>query len=227
MSEPASLLQTPFHSMRLAAGGKMVPFAGYSMPVNYTDGIIREHNHTREKAGLFDVSHMGQVRVSGDNAAQHLESLIPVDVVSLQQGRQKYGLLLNSDGGIIDDLMIIRLAESEFVLVINAACKAGDFSHLVQHLGDKLELEMLDDRALLALQGPSAGDVMQAMGCDLSEMKFMDVAHHELNGISCLFTRSGYTGEDGFEISMPSDQATLVAQTLLESNDILSAGFFL
>ena len=152
----------------------MVPFAGYEMPVNYTDGIIKEHLHTRESAGLFDVSHMGQIHVSGDNAADLLETLMPVDVIGLSPGKQRYGLLLNAQGGVIDDLMVARLTATRFVLVVNAACKDNDFNHLKDKLGNQLDIAMDGESSLLALQGPTSGDVMKHLGNDLSDMAFMD-----------------------------------------------------
>jgi len=224
MSEPTLLKKTRLHQLHLEAGAEMAPFAGYDMPVRYPPGIIREHLHTRQQASLFDVSHMGQIRVSGVDAATRLESLIPADLVSLAVGKQKYGLLLNEDGGVIDDLMVARTAQTEFILVVNASCKANDFSHLRYKLGKSLNVESIDDRSLLALQGPKSSDVMNQLGHDLSNMEFMAVGEIILDGVSCLFSRSGYTGEDGFEISVPHDHAIAVAELLLSSPDVAWAG---
>ncbi len=201
-----------------------MPFAGYAMPLSYADGIIKEHLHAREKAGLFDVSHMGQIRVSGTNAALLLETLMPVDIVSLQPGQQRYGLLLNAEGGIIDDLMILRSGENDFILVVNAACKTNDFNHLNNRLGSRLELEMMSHKSLLALQGPAAAQVVSRLGRDLSDMGFMSVRQLQLNGISCLFSRSGYTGEDGFEISVDDEHAREVAEMLLQDDEVKWVG---
>ena len=210
--------RTSLYNLHVLANAKMVPFAGYDMPVHYPDGIIREHLHTREKAGLFDVSHMGQIRVEGTNAASLLETLMPVDIVALPEGRQRYGLLLNDAGGVLDDLMVVHVGKDEFTLVVNAACKENDFQHIQSRLGDHLEVKMLDDRSLLALQGPQAAEVMSRLGCEVSEMKFMDAGAMDIAGIPCFATRSGYTGEDGFEISMPSNQADELATRFLRDD---------
>ncbi len=199
-------------------------FAGYDMPMRYPPGIVREHLHTRQQASLFDVSHMGQIYISGADAPIHLESLIPMDIVSLAVGKQKYGLLLNENGGIVDDLMIARIARTEFILVVNASCKTNDFSYLKGKLGKSLNIEIRDDRSLLALQGPKSSDVMNQLGHDLSQMEFMSIAEITLDGVPCLFSRSGYTGEDGFEISMRHDHAVVVAELLLSSPDVAWAG---
>lgn len=199
-------------------------YAGYDMPLRYPPGIIQEHLHTRQQASLFDVSHMGQIYVSGVDAAIHLESLIPADIVSLAVGKQRYGLLLNENGGVIDDLMVARIAQTEFILVVNASCKTTDFNHLKNKLGKALDVEMAGDRSLLALQGPKSADVMNQLGHDLSGMEFMSVNEIILDGIPCLFSRSGYTGEDGFEIGMNDDHATAVAELLLSSPDVAWAG---
>ena len=174
MNNPESLSRTALYPLHVEAGAKIVPFAGYEMPVQYPAGIIKEHHHTRQKAGLFDVSHMGQISVSGENAAQLLESLVPVDITNLKPGKQRYALFLNEVGGVMDDLMIARVSENMFSLVVNAACKDDDFAHLKSKLGDKLEIEMATDKSLLALQGPESANVMQRLGYDLSDMGFMD-----------------------------------------------------
>ena len=224
MNSPENLQRTALFDLHQQAGAKIVPFAGYEMPVNYADGIIKEHIHTREKAGLFDVSHMGQIRVSGANAAPLLETLMPVDIVSLQLGQQKYGLLLNAQGGIIDDLMVARIGENEFMLVVNAACKTNDFNYLNNQLGSRLELEMMPHKSLLALQGPAAAQVMQRLGQDLSDMGFMSVRKLQVKGIACWFSRSGYTGEDGFEISVDDSHAVEIAETLLADDEVKWVG---
>jgi aminomethyltransferase len=224
MNSSEHLHRTRFHELHQQAGAKLVPFAGYEMPVNYSEGIIKEHLHTREKSGLFDVSHMGQVRVSGNNAAQMLEKLMPVDIQALEPGRQRYGLLLNSNGGIIDDLMVSCIAEDNYILVVNAACKENDFNHLKDKIGAGLDLEMLEQRSLLALQGPATPRVLERLGHNLADMAFMSVRELELDGITCLFSRSGYTGEDGFEISVDNARAVDLARVLLADEDVKWVG---
>ena len=216
--------RTPLYSFHVEAGAKMVPFAGYQMPVNYPQGIIKEHLHTRSQAGLFDVSHMGQIRVKGTNAAQQLERLMPVDIAGLNPGEQRYGLLLNESGGVLDDLMVARWDEDEFILVVNAACKDNDFNHLSQTIGSTLDVEMYTDKSLLALQGPQAATVMHRLGNDLSDMRFMQVRQMEISGIHCRITRSGYTGEDGFEISVHDDQVSELTQLLLGDESVQWVG---
>lgn len=190
------------------------------MPVQYPLGIIKEHQHTREKSGLFDVSHMGQIRVTGENAARILESVVPVDIMGLSAGKQRYALFLNDNGGVLDDLMVAKLAEDQLTLVVNAACKDNDFDYLRTQIGDRLDVEMLTDRSLLALQGPTSGAVLERLGNDLKDMSFMDVRTLSICGIECSVSRSGYTGEDGFEISVANDQAIELAQKLLSDNDV-------
>ncbi len=219
MTDPALPLQTPLFDLHRERGAKIVPFAGYAMPVNYPLGILKEHQHTRHKTGLFDVSHMGQISLKGNHVASHLETLIPVDLQALPPGRQKYGFLLNERGGILDDLMIINRGD-RFILVVNAACKHSDFDHLNRQLGEALSIEMLDDRALLALQGPTAGAVLRRLGQDLDSMKFMDVRELVFDDIACLASRSGYTGEDGFEISVDNGEAETLARRLLADQDV-------
>ena len=216
------LRRTPIYALHLAHGAKIVPFAGYEMPVSYADGILAEHLHTRNSAGLFDVSHMGQISVRGPSAgdiATALESLIPADLLALPPGRQKYGLLTNPAGGILDDLMVQNLGE-HFALVVNAACKTQDFAHLQKHLGDPelglgLELKLAEHLALLALQGPASAAVLGALSDDFTGMKFMDVREATIDGMPCTVSRSGYTGEDGFELSMAADHAEPLARQLL------------
>ncbi len=222
--------QTPLYDLHLELGARMVPFAGYAMPVQYPDGIIKEHNHTREAAGLFDVSHMGQAFLYADegDVAQLFESLVPGNITGLKPGRQRYTLLLNEEGGIIDDLMVARPPERKgphcLYLVVNAATKDGDFAHIEDRLGDRARFERLDDRALLALQGPKAADVLSRLDEGVADMAFMDSSVASLMGAECLVSRSGYTGEDGFEISVPAVQAEAVARRLLEEDEVKPIG---
>lgn len=211
------LLKTPLHALHIEQGAKMVPFAGFDMPVQYPLGVKKEHLHTRDAAGLFDVSHMGQLRLKGARAAAGLESLVPVDIIDLPNGNQRYAFFTNEQGGIMDDLMVANLGDHLFV-VVNAACKAQDIAHLQANLPADVELEVIEDRALLALQGPKAVDVLAQLNPAVKEMRFMDVARIELLGVECIVSRSGYTGEDGFEISVPDQQAELLARKLTESD---------
>ena len=188
MPQQPPLLQTPLHALHLELGAKMVPFAGYQMPVSYPAGIIAEHRQTREHAGLFDVSHMGQVEIHGDDRALWLESELPVDLVSLRPARQKYALLLNEDGGVRDDLMAINRGD-HFLLVVNAACKQADEAYLQSRLGDRLDIVLREDLALLALQGPESTEVLSSVGAEtgaLAQMKFMHVADMRLAGQDCI-----------------------------------------
>lgn len=214
-----ALKTTPFHALHLAAGAKMVPFAGYDMPVQYPLGIKKEHLHTRQQAGLFDVSHMGQIRITGETAAQELEKLVPVDIVDLPEMKQRYALFTNQQGGVLDDLMVTNAGDHLF-LVVNAACKHQDFEHLQQHLSEKCQLEMLEDRALIAIQGPKARQVMTELCAEAANMTFMTAANLSVNGIECFVTCSGYTGEDGYEISVAAEQAEALAQSLLEQPSV-------
>ena len=213
------VLKTPLHALHLELGARMTPFAGYDMPLQYPPGIMKEHLHTRARAGLFDVSHMGQVVLrpkSGDiaDAALALERLVPVDILGIAEGRQRYALFTNAQGGILDDLMVTNRGDHLF-LVVNAACKDADEAHMRAHLGDACEIERLDGRALMALQGPEAGAVLEAMAPESAEMRFMDVRALTLAGATCIVSRSGYSGEDGFEISVPNDAAAALARALL------------
>ena len=217
------LLKTPLHALHLELGAKMVAFAGYDMPVSYPGGIIAEHKHCRESAALFDVSHMGQLRLVGDDAARALESLVPVDVVDLAVGKQRYGLFTSSTGGILDDLMITR-RESDLFLIVNAACRDADIRHLTTHIGHRCTVQPLPDRALLALQGPKAVSALSRLNADVAHLTFMTGMNATLKGADCFITRSGYSGEDGFEISVPSAQAELLARALLAQPEVKPVG---
>ncbi|UZD53949.1 glycine cleavage system aminomethyltransferase GcvT [Caldimonas aquatica] len=217
------LLKTPLYALHLELGARMVPFAGYEMPVQYPAGIIAEHRHCRASAALFDVSHMGQVRLVGDDAARALESLVPVDVVDLPVGKQRYGFFTNASGGILDDLMIAR-REDDLLLVVNAACKTADLAHLNTHIGHRCRIELLADRALLALQGPKAADALARLTPGVARLSFMGGGWFELAGSQCFVTRSGYTGEDGFEISVPAADAEGLARALLQQPEVQPAG---
>ena len=208
------LLQTPLDALHRTLGAKMVPFAGYDMPVQYPTGILAEHNWTRTHAGLFDVSHMGQVRLDGAGAAAALERLVPGDIVNLKPRRQRYTLFTNEAGGILDDLMVTNAGDHLFV-VVNAACKAADIAHLQAHLARDGTVTPLPDRALLALQGPEAAAALAAHAPDAIALGFMSGAAMRIAGHACFVTRSGYTGEDGFEISVAADGAAALARTLL------------
>ena len=216
------LHKTPLHALHVELGGKMVPFAGYDMPVQYPLGIMGEHKQTREKAGLFDVSHMGQARYTGDQGA--LEALLTVDLALLGPGEQKYTLLLNDQGGIRDDLMVSRPDGNGIFLVVNAAMKDQDFAHLEAGTAGKGKLERITDRALLALQGPAAKDVMARLCPDACKMIFMQCGVFKLDGVEVIMSRSGYTGEDGFEISIPEADAVRIARLLLAQDEVEAIG---
>ncbi|GAB3473670.1 glycine cleavage system aminomethyltransferase GcvT [Polaromonas eurypsychrophila] len=217
------LLKTPLHALHLELGARMVPFAGYAMPVQYPAGLMAEHQHTRTAAGLFDVSHMGQLRLVGDDAAAALESLIPVDVIGLPVGKQRYGLLLNEDGGIIDDLMFFNRGDDIFVIV-NGACKVGDIAHIQQKIGSRCEVIPMPDMALLALQGPQAVTALSRLAPGVEQLVFMTGGRFTVAGCDCFLTRSGYTGEDGFEISVPATQADTLARALLAQPEVKPIG---
>ena len=215
-------LKTPLYALHLELGARMVPFAGYEMPLHYT-GILAEHKHCRSAAALFDVSHMGQLRLVGPDAAIALESLVPVDVADLPVGKQRYGFFTNTNGGLLDDLMITRRDDDLFVIV-NAACKAADLSHLSTHIGHRCSIQPLPERALLALQGPQAVTALSRLDPSVARLTFMTGGYFELAGAACFVTRSGYTGEDGFEISVPAEQAEGLARALLEQPEVKPAG---
>ncbi len=225
MSAENDILKTPLYDLHLELGGKMVPFAGYQMPVQYKDmGIIKEHQHTREQAGLFDVSHMGQLVIDGENAAKALEALVPVDIEALDINQQTYALFTGKSGGILDDLIITRWGKEQFFLVVNAACKDQDVAHLKQHLGTQVELNLLNEQALMALQGPAAKQVMAELAPQTSELTFMSGCRAVIEGVECYITRSGYTGEDGFEISLPSAKADKIARRILSFAQVEAIG---
>jgi len=215
-----ALARTPLYDLHVSLGGKMVPFAGYEMPVQYPSGILAEHLHTRSAASLFDVSHMGQVRLDGAGAARALEALVPGDIVGLGTGRMRYTLFTNEAGGILDDLMVTNRGDHLF-LVVNAACKDADIAHLSRHMG---EVRPLPERALLALQGPAAASVIERIAPGLGALPFMSAAPANLAGISAIVSRSGYTGEDGFEISVPGEAAERLARRLLAEPEVKPAG---
>ncbi|MEO8544809.1 MAG: glycine cleavage system aminomethyltransferase GcvT [Betaproteobacteria bacterium] len=236
MSTTAEPLQlTPLHALHLELGARMVPFAGYSMPVQYPSGVMAEHLHTRNAAGLFDVSHMGQLRLQGAQAAAALESLIPMDVIDLPVGKQRYGLLLNDAGGVLDDLMFVNrdvAGGGDLFVVVNGACKVADLAHITQHIGQRCEVIACPELALLALQGPQAAGVMQRLAPGSEQLPFMTGARFTIHtgaggapeAIDIFATRSGYTGEDGFEISVHQEQASTLARLLLAQAEVKPIG---
>jgi aminomethyltransferase len=230
MSTPApesDLLTTPLHALHLELGARMVPFAGYSMPVQYPAGLMAEHLHCRASAALFDVSHMGQLRLTGNEAAAALESLLPIDVSGMADGQQRYGFLTNEHGGILDDLMLTRNGlgeQTEWLLIVNAANKAADTALLQSRIGQRCNVQPRAELALLALQGPQAVTALARLNPVVASMSFMTGAAVTLNGVSCFATRSGYTGEDGFEISVPASDAEALARALLAQPEVRPAG---
>ncbi len=220
---PGELLHTPLHSLHLELGARMVDFAGYHMPVQFPAGLMAEHSQTRQSASLFDVSHMGQLRLVGGGAAAALESLMPMDLLDLAVNRQRYGLLLNDQAGILDDLMLVNRG-NDFLLVVNGACKQADLAHLQALIGDRCEIEPLGEQALLALQGPLAASVLQQLVPGVQQLLFMDGAAFVWEGCELFITRSGYTGEDGFEISLPGPLAEAFARALLHHPEVAPAG---
>ena len=231
---PTPLLTTPLDAWHRRHGARMVAFAGYAMPVQYDltgdlgarckGGVMAEHLHTRAHAGLFDVSHMGQARLTGRGVAEELERLVPGDIIGLKPGRQRYSLLTNEAGGIIDDLMVARLQDDVLFLVVNASRKEEDFTHLGASLGERVAISRLDDRALLALQGPAAAAVMTRLSPEAAALPFMGIAALSIDRVACLISRSGYTGEDGFEISIPSERAETIADILIGQPEVVPIG---
>lgn len=227
MSASEPLLNVPLNDLHIALGARMVPFAGYSMPVQYPAGLMAEHKHTRTAAGLFDVSHMGQLRLVGPNAAAAFESLIPVDVIDLPVGKQRYGLLLNDEGGILDDLMFVNRGSDIFVIV-NGACKVADIAHIQAKIGSLCEVIPMPERALLALQGPQAVTALSRLAPGVEKLVFMTGGNFTVNTgtqqIEVFLTRSGYTGEDGFEISVHTSEALALANALLAQPEVKPIG---
>jgi aminomethyltransferase len=228
MPDTTSALQvTPLHALHNELGAKMVPFAGYDMPVQFPAGVKTEHLHTRKAAGLFDVSHMGQFTVSGEGVVEALEKLLPIDVGALNINQQSYALLTNEDGGILDDLIITRWAEDSFFIVVNAACKEQDIAHFRKHLPNAY-IEVLSSRALIALQGPSAKDAAAVIAPTACALTFMHGCFVTIDcndtAVTCYITRSGYTGEDGFEISIPNEHADAISRLLLDIDGVEAIG---
>ena len=224
---PELLLKTPLNDLHISLGARMVPFAGYSMPVQYPAGLMAEHHHTRNAAGLFDVSHMGQLCLVGSDAAAAFESLIPVDVIDLPVGKQRYGLLLNDQGGIIDDLMFFK-READIFVIVNGACKVGDIAHIQARIGTRCQVIPMPERALLALQGPLAVTALSRLAQGVEKLVFMTGGHFTVQtgtqSIDVFLTRSGYTGEDGFEISVHESQAEALAKALLAQPEVEPIG---
>jgi aminomethyltransferase len=228
MSATEPLLTTPLNALHTELGARMVPFAGYSMPVQYPAGLMAEHHHTRTAAGLFDVSHMGQLRLVGPDAAAAFESLMPVDVIDLPVGKQRYGLLLTDEGTIIDDLMFFNQGNNEIFVIVNGACKVGDMAHIQAHIGNRCQVIPLPDYALLALQGPQAVTALSRLAPGVEKLVFMTGGNFTVNTGSQKFdvflTRSGYTGEDGFEISVHNQHAYALARALLAQPEVKPIG---
>lgn len=220
----SALQRTPLHALHLELGARMVPFAGYSMPVQYPAGLIAEHRHTRTAAGLFDISHMGQLRLVGPDAAPALESLMPQDVIGLAPGKQRYGLLLDDAGGILDDLMFFNEGNGSLFLIVNGACKAADIAHIRARIGHRCEVQPLPDQGLLALQGPQAAAVLARLSPGIERFVFMTGGAVQIGGIAAFVTRSGYTGEDGFEISVAAADAERLARLLLAQPEVQPVG---
>jgi aminomethyltransferase len=225
LTAPATpvLRSTPLHALHLELGARMVPFAGYSMPVQYPAGLMAEHQHTRQAAGLFDVSHMGQLRLEGPDAAAAFETLMPVDVIGLAPGKQRYGLLLTEEGTVIDDLMFVNRGKDLFVIV-NGACKEGDIAHIQQRIGSRCKVTPMPERALLALQGPKAVDALKRLVPGVEQLVFMTGGAFDWQGADLFVTRSGYTGEDGFEISIDGSRAESFARALLSQPEVQPIG---
>jgi aminomethyltransferase len=223
-ASPAALKKTPLYDLHLELGARMVPFAGYSMPVQYTAGLLTEHKHTRTAAGLFDISHMGQLRLVGPDAAAAFETLMPVDVIGLAPGKQRYGLLLNDEGGILDDLMFFNEGNGSFFVIVNGACKANDIAHIRDRIGARCDVQPLPDHALLALQGPQAASALARLSPGIERFVFMTGGAVQIGGIPAFITRSGYTGEDGFEISVAGHDAQALARLLLAQPEVAPVG---
>jgi aminomethyltransferase len=222
-STEEQLQRTPLHALHLELGARMVPFAGYSMPVQYPAGLMAEHRHTRESAGLFDVSHMGQLQLAGPDAGAAFESLMPVDVIGLPHGKQRYGLLLSDEGTVIDDLMFVNRGNDLFV-VVNGACKVGDIAHIKERIGSRCEVIVTPERALLALQGPKAVHALSRLVPGVEKLVFMTGRAFDWQGADLFITRSGYTGEDGFEISVHESSAEALARALLAQPEVKPIG---
>ncbi|USG62180.1 glycine cleavage system aminomethyltransferase GcvT [Sneathiella marina] len=223
MSDPSATEKTILYDLHVELGAKMVPFAGYDMPVQYPDGILKEHLATRESAGLFDVSHMGQVVITGDSPAAAIEALIPGDIQALEAGDMRYSFLTNEKGGILDDLIVTR-REHDLFVVVNAACKEQDIKLLTDGLAGKATVTELTDRALIALQGPKAVAILSSMAPEVASMSFMSYQEVTIDGAPCFVTRSGYTGEDGYEISIPNEQAVQLTRKLLDHEGVSAVG---
>ncbi|QFZ86366.1 glycine cleavage system aminomethyltransferase GcvT [Variovorax paradoxus] len=223
-SSDAQLLKTPLYDLHVELGARMVPFAGYSMPVQYPAGLMAEHKHTRDAAGLFDISHMGQLRLVGPDAAAAFETLMPVDVIDLPAGKQRYGLLLNDEGGILDDLMFFNEGHGSLFVIVNGACKVADIAHIQQKIGARCEVQPLPDHALLALQGPQAAATLARLSPGIERFVFMTGGAVQIGGIPAFVTRSGYTGEDGFEISVAGKDADALARLLLAQPEVKPVG---
>jgi len=220
----APLLTTPLNALHLELGARMVPFAGYSMPVQYPAGLMAEHLHTRQAAGLFDVSHMGQLQLIGPDAAAAFETLVPVDVIDLPVGKQRYGLLLTDEGTIIDDLMFFNQGKDTLFVIVNGACKVQDIAHIQARIGQRCEVAPMPEHALLALQGPQAVTALARLAPGIEKLVFMTGGSYTIAGCDCFVTRSGYTGEDGFEISVPAAQADTLARALLAQPEVKPIG---
>ncbi len=219
----APLLTTPLHALHLELGARMVPFAGYAMPVQYPAGILAEHRWCRDSAALFDVSHMGQLQLRGADAAAALESLVPQDMIDLPVDKQRYAFFTNAQGGLLDDLMVTRRADHLF-LIVNAGCKQADIHHLITNIGHRCTVLPMPDHALLALQGPQAATALSRLDPGVATLAFMTGGDFTLAGAACFVTRSGYTGEDGFEISVPAAHADALARALLAQPEVKPAG---
>ncbi|WP_062366687.1 glycine cleavage system aminomethyltransferase GcvT [Variovorax paradoxus] len=223
-SSAEQLLKTPLYGLHVELGARMVPFAGYSMPVQYPAGLMAEHRHTRAAAGLFDISHMGQLRLVGPDAAAAFETLMPVDVIDLAPGKQRYGLLLNDEGGILDDLMFFNEGHGSIFVIVNGACKVADIAHIQQKIGARCDVQPMPDHALLALQGPQAAAVLARLSPGIERFVFMTGGAVQIGGIPAFATRSGYTGEDGFEISVAGQNAEALARLLLAQPEVEPIG---